>query len=239
MNLRRLRKSVLSPQIRRRACALTFLGAYLVAATGVPVAVPVAVDRSTPFPCQHHRCGCASADQCWDQCCCFTHAEKLAWARQHGVAVPEHVASRGGESTPSDGGSEIAAKGCGHSAGGCGHGDSSCASSHTVHPKATSCCDEVAEAAVNSRLAANDTPGNSCGGCETQTGEPASSTVLVFRALKCRGCATDWVTVGAVGPLPSIIEWQFDWSCRERLTPYSPLLLSAGNDPPVPPPRIS
>lgn len=28
------------------------------------------------------------ADQCWQGCCCFSHEEKLAWAAEHGIAVP-------------------------------------------------------------------------------------------------------------------------------------------------------
>ena len=33
-----------------------------------------------PFPCQGHRCGCVSAEQCWGHCCCFTPEQRLAWA---------------------------------------------------------------------------------------------------------------------------------------------------------------
>lgn len=50
-------------------------------------------DLSTPFPCQHRPCGCRSADQCWRRCCCFTNAQKLAWARAHRVTAPDYVAS--------------------------------------------------------------------------------------------------------------------------------------------------
>jgi len=48
-------------------------------------------DRTQPFPCQNRPCGCASAEQCWKQCCCFTNTEKLAWAREHDITPPDFV----------------------------------------------------------------------------------------------------------------------------------------------------
>lgn len=65
-----------------------------------------AKDRSTPFPCMDKACGCATAQQCFTNCCCHTPAETLAWARAHKVdpaviaalkrrvAAPVAVASR-------------------------------------------------------------------------------------------------------------------------------------------------
>lgn len=46
-------------------------------------------DRSRPFPCQDRPCGCRSAEQCWQRCCCFTREQKLAWVQRHAVRVPE------------------------------------------------------------------------------------------------------------------------------------------------------
>lgn len=48
-------------------------------------------DQSTPFPCQNRPCGCKTAEQCWKKCCCFTNAQKLAWAQKHRVRAPEFV----------------------------------------------------------------------------------------------------------------------------------------------------
>ena len=42
-------------------------------------------DRSQPFPCMNKPCGCATAEQCFRQCCCNTPAETLAWARAHTI----------------------------------------------------------------------------------------------------------------------------------------------------------
>lgn len=58
-------------------------------------------DPSTPFPCQNRPCGCRTAEQCWKKCCCFTNAQKLAWAKSRGVKPPEYVvAAARAESKP-------------------------------------------------------------------------------------------------------------------------------------------
>jgi hypothetical protein len=42
-------------------------------------------DRSQPFPCMDKPCGCATAEQCFSNCCCNTAAELLAWAKANRV----------------------------------------------------------------------------------------------------------------------------------------------------------
>lgn len=63
--------------------------AYCASAIGVAIPMPATVpkDSSEPFPCQHHQCGCHSAEQCRRSCCCFSDEQKVAWARAHGVAA--------------------------------------------------------------------------------------------------------------------------------------------------------
>ena len=72
----------------RRFVTGAALAAYLVSACGLPMPVAGVRDNSVPFPCQNHACGCASATQCWDNCCCYTPAQRLAWADRHGVTIP-------------------------------------------------------------------------------------------------------------------------------------------------------
>ena len=48
-------------------------------------------DLSQPFPCQDRACGCRSAAQCWQKCCCFTNSEKVAWARKKKISLPKFV----------------------------------------------------------------------------------------------------------------------------------------------------
>lgn len=44
-----------------------------------------------PYPCQGGACGCGSAEKCWTNCCCSTPAERLVWAQEHNVTLPEDV----------------------------------------------------------------------------------------------------------------------------------------------------
>lgn len=81
----------------RRGIALIALLNYLALAVGLPLpscsyAATVNADGSLVLhPCSGHRCGCGSAEQCWKSCCCFSPAEKLAWARRNGVTPPAFV----------------------------------------------------------------------------------------------------------------------------------------------------
>lgn len=75
-----------------------------------PIAMPVSSrevdvesegkDLSAPFPCQNRPCGCKSAKQCWKKCCCFTNAQKLAWAKAHRVQPPTFVVEAAKRETP-------------------------------------------------------------------------------------------------------------------------------------------
>ena len=90
-----------SPTMRRmalmhRITAWLALVGYAIVASGLPLPVgilppaasdPVAArrlagkDRSKPFPCMDKACGCATAEQCFKDCCCNTPAELLVWAK--------------------------------------------------------------------------------------------------------------------------------------------------------------
>ena len=81
----------------RRGIAFVALLNYLALAVGLPLpscsyaAMGPDAGSSTPHPCSDHRCGCRSAEQCWKDCCCFSPAEKLAWARRRGITPPVFV----------------------------------------------------------------------------------------------------------------------------------------------------
>ena len=85
--------------LRRATIWLATIG-YALVASGLPLplggmqpaspASPVAKrlagkDRSQPFPCMDKPCGCATAEQCFSNCCCNTPAELLAWAKANRV----------------------------------------------------------------------------------------------------------------------------------------------------------
>lgn len=78
----------------------------------VPSQPPVGKDLSRPFPCQNRPCGCRSADQCWKQCCCFTHSQKVAWARTNGVAIPDFVVTAARDEANALAGQQLASACC-------------------------------------------------------------------------------------------------------------------------------
>jgi hypothetical protein len=70
------------------------LVSHLMATLGFPLTVSTskATSGSIPFPCATRPCGCRTSEECWaGDCCCFTLAEKLAWAEENGFEPPEHV----------------------------------------------------------------------------------------------------------------------------------------------------
>ncbi len=62
---------------------------YCFLALGISIPVvrvtTVAYER---FPCEKCGCGCATAEQCWKSCCCFTPQQRLDWAERNGVVPP-------------------------------------------------------------------------------------------------------------------------------------------------------
>jgi hypothetical protein len=85
--------------LRRATIWLAMVG-YALVASGLPLplggmqpASPTSAtakrlagkDRSQPFPCMDKPCGCATAEQCFSNCCCNTPAELLAWAKANRV----------------------------------------------------------------------------------------------------------------------------------------------------------
>lgn len=72
-----------------RLVATATLAAVAACTVGVPVPGVVAKnDSGVRYPCEHHACGCVDAAACWKQCCCFTDAQKLAWAKREAVEPP-------------------------------------------------------------------------------------------------------------------------------------------------------
>lgn len=96
---------------RQRLVAVLVALSVVVASIGVPFALESAKDTSQPYPCMHHRCGCGSAEACWRSCCCMTQAQKLAWAKEHGVTPPDYALAQAEQEEPKSCGS------CGHHQG--------------------------------------------------------------------------------------------------------------------------
>ena len=67
------------------------LTSFFASGIGMPLFAPRFKDKSIPFPCQDHACGCESAEQCWQHCCCLTVQERWAWAREHAIEPPSYA----------------------------------------------------------------------------------------------------------------------------------------------------
>lgn len=64
---------------------------HLAVAVGAPIPAIGLISSGERFPCESHGCGCATAQRCWQQCCCYTTAQKLAWARANNVQPPDEL----------------------------------------------------------------------------------------------------------------------------------------------------
>ncbi|MFM1868495.1 MAG: hypothetical protein RL591_1903 [Planctomycetota bacterium] len=52
---------------------------------------PLGFESRERFPCETCACGCASAHECWSNCCCHTEQERIQWAIEQGVEPPKTV----------------------------------------------------------------------------------------------------------------------------------------------------
>ena len=92
---------------RVQSTILTMVGlSMLLCNTWLPLPVVIEKDLSIPFPCQSKGCGCKNAQQCWENCCCYSDSEKLAWAAKHGVKPPSWFIARKQDSDSDNLGSE-------------------------------------------------------------------------------------------------------------------------------------
>ncbi len=195
------------------------VAAYLATLCGVPLP-QVAIKSATPFPCQHHRCGCVSADQCWRSCCCFTPSERLAWAKEHHVTPPAELLLAMQADHEHDGHEHN------------GHDDACCSAGehqHNADHEHASCCQK---------------PQRAC--CASSTKTPAATSsdvhvtwVLGLQALKCQGLSTLWVFSGAALPGAPTIEWDFQWQLQGVVAPLQCDASSIPATPPIPPPQIA
>ena len=90
--------------LRQRFVAAFCAGWLLLTSLGIPLPLPVVAESTspagaTPFPCQGHRCGCRTAEQCWRACCCMSLEARLAWARERGIEPPAELIAAAKETT--------------------------------------------------------------------------------------------------------------------------------------------
>ncbi|MFM7250502.1 MAG: hypothetical protein ACKO5R_11430 [Planctomycetaceae bacterium] len=159
---------------------------------GIAAGRLAAKDRSRPFPCMNSPCGCGSAEQCFESCCCHTPAERLAWARRHGLgaAVTDALERRVAAAVIP------AAPDAGRPAGG-----SCCSSAAASAPAdAESCCDTGPAEATPGPAAAQGSRD------EASSAAPAVGvTGVTLRAmLACQGLLTQWLSVSGSLPPPRV-----------------------------------
>ena len=196
-----------------RVLRWSVLCGYLLLAAGVPLPVgralrgdrlstaaserAAAKDRSQAFPCMDSPCGCLSADQCFQDCCCHSPAQLLAWANRHDVALDVlrslelRVAQVEARASVSVAGRQ-AESDC----------DLCCQDVGRSKPAIVTCCET-----------SSTEEGEASRGSESGLGvlgdsefvEPLSGRVLVWEAVRaCNGLANEW-HAGGTGPLPGVV----------------------------------
>jgi hypothetical protein len=205
----RRRLKALAARIRRCLVVGLALAGYLTSAVGFPVPVAASRDSSRPFPCQNHSCGCLTAEQCWQHCCCYTAEQKVAWAREHKVEPPAAVVAEAERGWSSPRQRDRLAAGptrteqC--SCQGCG--------THAARP----------QPAPSKPVATKTT----------------KSTVWVsgVAAQQCRGLGNFWLGGTPVVQPPVPLTWSFEWTSVCWLQPAQDVACSLSSPPPPPPPR--
>lgn len=78
----------------KRLVGMLLLACMAFLIVGIPLPASKLKSTSEAFPCQNRPCGCNSAAQCWDKCCCHSDEEKIAWANENGVTPPLFLVAR-------------------------------------------------------------------------------------------------------------------------------------------------
>jgi hypothetical protein len=194
-------------------------------AVSLPVPLPsgpnAGKDRSQPFPCQDRPCGCRSAKQCWQKCCCFTNAQKVAWAKQNRIAVPEEVLTAARREQRQA--TEIARKSC------C----SKMAPSIAIIPRRPP--QNTLKIAADGRVPGLPERGDAK--ARTSQSQPAAKVVIGALAGQCQGqdwslaIVPAWMMSNVTTPVPPV------GPAVRIVLPHSEVADSLSHRPPVPPPR--
>jgi len=180
-------------------------------------------DRSVPFPCMNSPCGCASAEQCFRECCCTTLAERLAFARRHRLDADLLAAL---EARMTGGGDRVDRK-----------PQHSCCSTDRA---AKNCCESQA-APAGSPVDVEQSCCDESLATESGDADPVPMVeggrlrqVTLRAMLACKGIVTSWLAVAGAPPAP-----RFEITGLLPPRAWVELLDESGDDPllaPVPPP---
>ena len=184
---------------------------YVVVATGLPLPTPRAAtkDRSVPFPCIDRPCGCQTAEKCWTNCCCHTPAERLAWARAHGVTPPQDLIVEVDFQHLDPHTKSCAAD----------NRQKSCCSARPSCCTASTGDQHTSQVEVPARAAGND-------------------VTVGIHALACQGFGTNWLAVAIALPPPPVT-CEFHLAPTDQVSARSFQNSSPAFAPPDPPPRLA
>jgi hypothetical protein len=173
--------------IRRFVSALVLL-AYVSTVAGIPLPSGAPLDSARRlFPCANSSCGCDSAEQCWQSCCCHSLAERLAWARKHGVRPPASAMAQARLA-----GLKVTGLAESH-VNDCSWARESCCAAGNQEAPSTCCEHDSARVAKDANCCANPRDESEDG---SRTGQ-----IVAWRAMKCRGDSLNWLTAA-----PALIE---------------------------------
>jgi hypothetical protein len=197
---------------RTSVAALAIVG-YVASVVGYPAMPARHGPLGVAYPCEHHRCGCASAEHCWRDCCCFTLDERLAWAARRDVAPPAEIAPRKAAVSRS----HSAPRPC------CASTSSVChAVEHGPSQRALSDCEPR--------------PSKSC--CaKTENKRVAPIRWIVgIQARGCHGEGTHWIAFSSpIAPPPPRVSWQPHAILTSGFAGLSLLASQAAHAPPTRP----
>ena len=194
---------------RRAAVVVPLLVAMVLSTLGAAIPLRPSKGIGTPFPCQHHNCGCETAVQCREACCCFTPAEQQAWAHQHGLS----------EFAPAEVDGLVLGETAGYAVG-------------------ALCHDAAAElACADSSKTACHAHASGCGQCAESKAKSTPPPCSAWVPRKCRGLTPLWTMLGEVVPFHRGVEWRYAWDSAGRLQCAAATRIKMSFPPPVPPPR--
>lgn len=211
-------------------------------------------DRSRPFPCQDKPCGCATAEQCFSNCCCNTPAETLAWARAHGVdpaviaALQRRVAARPETSVSAE---PVGASSCCSAQrrdGGratriepaCSPGTQ--ADAGLIALDGPEICSEFAALAARPEQpeTRRANAGTAFPAPDSPDVEPMSSHTVVLKSmLACGGIVSQWLSIGGAPPPQAIVAVVAAAPLVEVILPGDACFSGCRAAPDAPPPRVA
>ncbi|WP_146515711.1 hypothetical protein [Rubripirellula amarantea] len=146
---------------------------------GIPLAAPPTPARNVAgaqsgerFPCEDCACGCATAEYCWDRCCCHSDREKLQWAAEHQVTPPAFLVARANQVTAQTEACDLSTPKC-------------------------CCCQAKPDVATVSEPASASQPASATKSA-SDVSEHAMASVLVWKAFECRGLQSLWSMLSCV-----------------------------------------